>query len=95
MDALSRAPGVEIDRLEEWPKRALAGIEGSRRERATDHEQIELAGAMKRIGELSMDDELLRAKNPRLFCLSEIAATSATIFPATGHPHGVERERSA
>jgi len=60
-DALSRELGVEIYRIEEWRKRALSGIEASLRERE-DRGQVELDAAMKRIGELSMEVELLRYK---------------------------------
>lgn len=62
-DTLSRELGVEVYRLEEWRKRALSGMEASLRERE-DRGQVELDSAMKRIGELSMEVELLRAKNP-------------------------------
>jgi hypothetical protein len=62
-DALSRELGVESYRLEEWRKRALSGMELSLRERESDRGQIELDAAMKRIGELSMEVELLRAKS--------------------------------
>lgn len=60
-DALSRELGVEIYRLEEWRKRALTGIEASLRERE-DRGQADLDAAMKRIGELSMENELLRMR---------------------------------
>lgn len=63
VDALSRELSVESYRLEEWRKRALAGIEGALRERESDRGQGELGAAMKRIGELSMEVELLRARN--------------------------------
>lgn len=62
LDALSRETGVEIYRLEEWKSRALAGMEASLRERETDRGQADLSAAMKRIGELSMENELLRYK---------------------------------
>jgi len=62
VDSLSRELGVESYRLEEWRKRALSGIEASLREREADREQVELGAAMKRIGELSMENELLRYK---------------------------------
>ena len=62
MDSLSRELSVEIYRLEEWKKRALATMETSLREREVDREKADLAAAMKRIGELSMENELLRYK---------------------------------
>lgn len=56
---LSRELGVEIYRLEEWRERALAGIDTSLKERDGDPLQASLDSAMKRIGELTMDNELL------------------------------------
>lgn len=62
LEALSRELSVEIFRLEEWKTRALAGMEASLREREVDREKADLGAAMKRIGELSMEVELLRYK---------------------------------
>ena len=59
VEALSRELGVEIYRLEEWKSRALSGIEASLRERETTSERVELDSALKRLGELMMDHELL------------------------------------
>jgi hypothetical protein len=59
---LSRELGVPPYRLERWRERALAGIDGSLREREGDAVSEELAAAMKRIGELTMENELLRAR---------------------------------
>ena len=62
MDALSRELGVEIHRLEEWKNKALAGIDASLRERDGDPLEKELQSARGKIGELMMDNELLREK---------------------------------
>jgi len=62
LDDVSREMGVEGYRLEEWKKRALASMEAGLREREVDREKADLAAAMKRIGELSMENELLRYK---------------------------------
>lgn len=59
IDALSRELGVESYRLEEWKQRALSGIDASLRERETTSERLELDAALKRLGELMMDHELL------------------------------------
>ena len=54
---------VEVYRLEEWRERALSGVDAALRERAADDPlQGELGKAMKRIGELSMEVELLRER---------------------------------
>jgi transposase-like protein len=60
VDALSRELGVEAYRLEEWHRRALAGIDASLRVRTTSADEVELGTAMRRVGELTMQNELLR-----------------------------------
>ena len=60
--AVSRELGVEIHRLEEWRDKALWGMENGLRERTGDPLHAELDQAKKRIGELSMDNELLRLR---------------------------------
>ena len=61
VEGLSRELGVEIYRLEKWRERALAGIDASLRERdANDPLVTERDAALKRVGELSMEVELLR-----------------------------------
>lgn len=65
LDALARELGVEIYRLEEWKNRALAGIDASLRERDGDPLERELQSARGKIGELMMDNELLREKMRR------------------------------
>jgi hypothetical protein len=59
---LSRELGVPSYRLARWRERALSGIDGSLREREGDAVSEELAAAMKRIGELTMENEVLRAR---------------------------------
>jgi transposase len=62
VEALSRELGVERYRLAKWKERALGAIEASLRERGGDPVQVELDDALKRIGELSMENELLRTR---------------------------------
>lgn len=62
LEALSRELGVEMYRLEAWRDRAHAGIDASLRDHIGDPVQVELDHAMKRIGELSMENELLRER---------------------------------
>ena len=59
---LSRQLGVEIFRLEQWREKATGGIDASLKQRKGDPVQAELDSAMKRIGELTMQVELLEAK---------------------------------
>ena len=59
---LSHQLGVEIFRLEQWREKAIGGIDASLKQRKGDPVQAELDSAMKRIGELTMQVELLEAK---------------------------------
>lgn len=61
LDGLSRELGIELHKLEAWRDRALSGMEVGLKERdADDPVQEELDKAHKRIGELTMENELLR-----------------------------------
>ena len=62
VDLLSRELGIEIYRLEEWREKALSGIDTALKERTGDPLAAELDHAVKRVGELTMEIELLRAK---------------------------------
>src|SRR5689334_16685037 len=54
-------------RLERWRDKALAAMDAGLKERADDDPvQAGLAAAHQRVGELSMENELLRAKIQRL-----------------------------
>ena len=59
VEGLSRELGVEVYRLERWRDKALGGLDAGLRERAGDPLQRELDAAMKRLGELGMENELL------------------------------------
>lgn len=60
VQALSRELGVDVYVLEEWRDKALFGLESGLRQRKSDPLQKELDGAMKRIGELTMENELVK-----------------------------------
>jgi len=60
VDTLSRELGVEIYRLEQWREKALLGIDEALRDRTGDALEVELDAAKRHIGELSMENELLR-----------------------------------
>jgi hypothetical protein len=85
LDALSRSLGVEIARLERWRARALEAIEAGLRERGSDPVEHELALAKVRIGDLSMENELLRAMVGKSgpFVTIEIATMGAAVSPAS------------
>ena len=62
VEGLSRRLAVPVWKLEEWRQRGLAGIDAGLRERDDDPKERELALAHRRIGALSMANELLRAR---------------------------------
>ena len=62
LDAVSRAVGVELYRLEAWKARALAGLELGLKDQAGEPVAAALDAAKRHIGELSMENELLRER---------------------------------
>jgi len=62
VELLSRELGVPIFKLEQWRQKADAALDGALKEREAEAASTELAAAMQRIGELSMENELLRAR---------------------------------
>jgi transposase len=67
IEAVSRQIGIEPFRLEQWRERALAALDAGLKERPEDDPlQAGLGAAYKRLGELGMENELLREKIARL-----------------------------
>ncbi len=62
VDALSREVSVEIYRLEAWRERALAGLELGLKNQQGEPLAEALDAAKRHIGELSMENELLRER---------------------------------
>jgi hypothetical protein len=62
LDLLSRELVVELYRLEQWWDAALSGMEAALEARNGDPLNPELDTAMQRIGELTMENELLWAR---------------------------------
>src|SRR3712207_8186736 len=59
---LSHELGLRVFKLEQWRDRADAALEVALKEREADPADGHLAAALQRIGELSMENELLRAR---------------------------------
>ena len=64
-DQVSRAFAIDIGRLEDWRQRALRGMESGLKERGQDALAEELGAAKRQIGELAMQNELLRIRCDR------------------------------
>jgi transposase len=65
LDSLSREIGIAASQIEEWHQAAIKGIESSLKSRFSEPLQAELDLAKRRIGELSMENELLRERSRR------------------------------
>ena len=67
IETVSRQLAVESYRLEQWRERALAALDAGLKDRAEDDPvQAGLGAAYKCLGELGMENELLREKIARL-----------------------------
>ena len=64
-ELLSRELGLPMFKLEQWRRKAETALDGALKEREADPADGQLAAAMQRIGELSMENELLRARIER------------------------------
>ena len=62
IDGVSRDVGVEVYRLDEWQREAMANLEDGFKTRVDNPLEGELSRAKQQIGELSMEVELLREK---------------------------------
>ena len=65
VEPLSRELGLPISKLEQWRRKAEAALGEALEERGADPADGQLAAAMRRIGELSMENALLRARSGR------------------------------
>lgn len=66
LDSLSREVGVAASQIEDWYRTVLQGGENSLKSRVGDALLLELDTAKKRIGELSMENELLKERSRRM-----------------------------
>lgn len=66
LDALSRELGVEVYRLEKWREKSLVAIDVGLKKRDGDPLKAELESALRRIGKLTVEKELLEEKIERL-----------------------------
>ncbi len=78
LDALSRELGVTAGRLAQWRDQFLAAGQAGVRSRPTDARDEDLARLRAKIGELTMENELLRERAERA---------------EAGHPFGSRRSR--
>lgn len=65
VDKISRESGVPQHKLAKWREQAVVGMECGLKDRNIDPAQVELQNAMRRVGELTMENELLRERARR------------------------------
>jgi len=62
LELVARETNVSIDKLTKWRDRALAGAASALKERECDDRDDEIARLKAKVGEITMDNELLYAK---------------------------------
>ena len=62
LELVSREVGAPIYQLEEWRDKAIFGMESALKSRKEDPTERKLAEAQRRIGEITMENELLRER---------------------------------
>ena len=62
LEAVSRDLNVPVHRLTEWRDKVLTGAESALKERERDARDEEIARLQAKVGEITMDNELLYAK---------------------------------
>ncbi len=62
VDDVSRSVGIASHRLHEWREEALINLEEGFKQQASDPRGAQLSRAKEKIGELSMENELLKKR---------------------------------
>ena len=82
LELVARETNVSIARLSEWRERALAGAATALKERERDDHDDEIARLKSKVGEITMDNELLYAKIAVMEGKRPLAHRSANRFEA-------------
>ncbi len=93
---MARETTVSIARLSEWRERALAGAATALKERERDDRDDEIARLKSKVGEITMDNEVLYAKIEALegktpFGPQEVETISQTLSPSSARCYGMAR----
>ena len=73
LDVVAREANVSVAKLTEWRDRALAGAASALKERERDDRDDEIARLKSKVGEITMDNELLFAKIAAMEAKSPLA----------------------
>ncbi len=92
---VGREANVSVAKLTEWRDRALAGAASALKERERDDREDEIARLQSKVGEITMDNELLSAKIAAIEAKSPLArrrsTMSQTVSPSTSRCYGLAR----
>jgi len=96
LELVARETNVSIARLSEWRERALAGAATALKERERDDRDDEIARLKSKVGEITMDNELLYAKNRGAggqapFGPQEVETMSRALSPSFARCYGLAR----
>ena len=95
LDVVAREANVSVAKLTEWRERALAGAASALKERERDDREDEIARLKSKVGEITMDNELLSAKiaamEAKSPCPKEVETMSQTVSPSTSRSYGLAR----
>jgi len=94
LDSVSRELGVGAAMLAQWRDEFLAAGQASLRTRQADQREDEIARMKSKIGEITMENELLRERARRAeaahpFVIAEVEAVGQTISPSANRPYGL------
>jgi transposase InsO family protein len=94
LDAVSRELGVTAAMLAQWRDEFLAAGQASLRTRQAGLREDEISRMQSKIGEITMENELLRERARRAeaghpFVIAEVEAVSQTISPSADKPYGL------
>ena len=73
LEVVGREANVSVAKLIEWRDRALAGAASALKERERDDREDEIARLKSKVGEITMDNELLSAKIAAMEAKSPLA----------------------
>ena len=71
LELVARETEVSVAKLTEWRERALAGAASALKERERDERDDEIARLKSKVGEITMDNELLYAKTAAMDATSD------------------------
>ena len=73
LEIVAREANVSVAKLTEWRDRALAGAASALKERERDDREDEIARLKSKVGEITMDNELLSARIAAMEARSPLA----------------------